>query len=181
MRRFNFLPEYCGTRVAEMDERKDGDFVLFDDHVAEVSALRADNKRLDDERLEALVQASDAQQRVGQLENELAEYQDKPEAFERLRELLRKERSMRKQESKRFLEVCDERNTAQTELEVIKKQNKALTTWCKSVISHISQAGPLMWAYMRHTVENLEHASDWEKTAVKLIEEFEIVSKEGKL
>jgi len=96
---------------------------------ARINALEADNKRLDDERLQALVQASDAQQRVGQLENELAEYQDKPEAFERLRELLRKERSMRKQDSKRFYEVCDERNAAQAELESAQREIIGLESW----------------------------------------------------
>ena len=49
--------------------------------------------------------------------------------------------------------------------------------WGHKAVSLVSQAGPLAWAYMEHTIENLEGASNWEKQAVKLIENFDILNR----
>ena len=62
------------------------------------------------------------QTRVGQLEYELAEFQGKPEAFERLRGLLSKEKQMRKEYSKMLDVAYDERNKAQAKLEAAEKE-----------------------------------------------------------
>lgn len=98
-------------------------------YIDRINALEIDNKRLDDERLTALADMFDAHQHVGQLQYELAEFQDKPEAFERLRGLLRKEKQMRREQSKRLDEVCNERDGAQAALKSEMNHSAQLTGW----------------------------------------------------
>lgn len=71
------------------------------------------------ERDDARIENNAQHERIVQLENELAEYQDKPEAFERLRELLRTERRMRKIDEKRLTAVAEQRDEARRVLRTV--------------------------------------------------------------
>jgi len=63
-----------------------------------------------------LIKVSDQSMRIVQLENELAEYEDRPEAFERLRKLLRTERRIRKEGSRIISTIAEERDKLQVDV-----------------------------------------------------------------
>jgi chromosome segregation ATPase len=57
---------------------------------------------------ELKLKLTDKDQHIFQLKNELAEFQGKPEAFERLRRLLQKEKLVRRREHSRSMEIIKE-------------------------------------------------------------------------
>lgn len=87
-----------------------------------INAREAMDLQLENTSLKAEVErykqkSDDRWARIVQLQDELAEYQDKPEALERLRKLLRKERQMRKADGKRLEEVCVQRDALQVRID----------------------------------------------------------------
>ena len=74
------------------------------------------------------------------------------------------------------LEAIDE---LRVEITALKEQIEKLHELGEVIVHHIAQAGPLAWMHQEHTVDSLKSASDWEKKAVKLMEEFAILGKKA--
>jgi len=77
--------DYCdigdglGHNWKEMKESEQGDFVLYEDHLAKIAALKTENKRLEESLIYYVKESYKAETEAKRLRNALIEITDYPE------------------------------------------------------------------------------------------------------